>query len=192
MWQSRTCAASSHQEMRYDECWKLSPRLGSPYSAIGPASRRICLSNRGRRAALPTACSRGIVQDFARRIGSVPPIAVRSFLARDTTGRPRHGGEAFWADLLVTLDADSKAGVVNPSQCCLHLAQQVGITIHVSDRKIALLRKTRASSTSFRSKICWNASVLARDVFMAVPFPLGLRMVLCTGGSSTKPRRSGI
>ena len=82
---------------------------------------------------------RGIDESLAS-ILCLPSIAIGSFLALDTTRRPWHGGEAFWADRLFAVDAGSEAAVVNPPQCGLHLAQQSGLAVYVSDRQIAFRR----------------------------------------------------
>ena len=131
--------------------------------------------------------SRGIDEDLAHVRSSTVPIG--SFLALDTTRRPRHGCEAFWADRRFALHAGSKGAVVNPSQCGFHVAQQAGLTVHVSNGQsrseaywissiwsalfsIAMssrFRRSRPSSAAFRSRTSWNPpSVCA--VFMVIPF----------------------
>ena len=101
-------------------------------------------------------------------------VPIGGLLALDTARRPWHGREAFWADRRVAINANSKAAVVNPSQCGFHLAQQGGIAVHVSNRQISFrrilnlihliralldgdvrpaVRNTRVSSACFRSRI---------------------------------------
>jgi len=87
-----------------------------------------------------TAPSRGIDENLAHKVRSLLPIAIVSVLTLDTTRRPWHGDEAFWADYQLALNAGSKAAVMNPSQCGFHTTQQVGITVHVSNRQISLGR----------------------------------------------------
>ena len=68
------------------------------------------------------------------------PIPIGSLLALDTTRRPWHGREAFWADRRFALNAGSKAAVANPSQCGFHVTQQAGLAVHVSHRQISFRR----------------------------------------------------
>jgi hypothetical protein len=63
-------------------------------------------------------------------------ILISGVLAPDTTRRPWHRREAFWADLQFALDAYSKAAVVNPPQCGPHGSQQIGVEIRAAHRQI--------------------------------------------------------
>ena len=93
-----------------------------------------------RRAGRRTAHSRRIDESLAYGFRSFLPIPVGSVLALDTTRRPWHGSEAFWADRQLALNTDSKAAVVNPTQCGFYLTQQAGLSVHVSHRQISFRR----------------------------------------------------
>src|ERR1039457_4806212 len=93
----------------------------SSYSAISRRSRRMDESPAG----------------IAR---SLRFILVESVLALDTTRRPWHGREALGADRRFAVNAGSKAAVGNAPQCGFHVAQQLGLTIHVSNRQIPFRR----------------------------------------------------
>jgi hypothetical protein len=72
-----------------------------------------------------------------RRVPLPKPFG--SLLAVDTTERPRHRREPLCVDRRFAVNAGSKAAVVNSSQRCFHIPQQVGATIHVPNRQVSLV-----------------------------------------------------
>src|SRR5512146_3180833 len=86
-----------------------------------------------------TSGSRGIDEKLAH-IRCLPSVPIGSVLALDTTRRPWHGRDTFGAYLRLAINANSKAAVLNPSQCGFHLAQQGGLAVHVTNRQIAFRR----------------------------------------------------
>src|SRR5271157_2090256 len=85
--------------------------------------------------------SRGIGQRFVEGFRSLPPIPIGSLLALDTTRRPWHGCDAFWADRLRALNAGSKAAIAKPPQCGFHLTEQNGLAVHARNRQVSLRRE---------------------------------------------------
>src|SRR5271157_2740749 len=82
---------------------------------------------------------RGIDESLAHsRFSELVPIG--SFLAPDATRRPGNRREAFGADRGFAVNAGSKAAVAIPPQCGVHLAQQSGLAVHVSNRQIPFRR----------------------------------------------------
>jgi hypothetical protein len=77
----------------------------------------------------------------AERFCSLLPVPIGGLLALDTTRCPWHGREAFWADRRFALHARSKLAAVNPAQRVLHVTQQAGLAVHVSNRQISFRRK---------------------------------------------------
>src|ERR1017187_4188485 len=85
-------------------------------------------------------CYSGGMDETLAHIRIFLPTPIGSLLAPDTTLCPRHGREAFWADRRLTLDAASKAAVVNPAQRGFHVTQQGGLAVHVANRQVPFRR----------------------------------------------------
>jgi hypothetical protein len=65
-------------------------------------------------------------------------LPIGSLLALDTETCPWHRCETFRADRRVALHACPKAAIVYPAQCTLHVTQQTGLAVYVSNREISL------------------------------------------------------
>src|ERR1700691_5130689 len=157
---------------------------------------------------LDSVRSRGMEDGRAERFRSLLPIPIGSLLAIDTTRCPWHGREPLGTDRRFAFHAGSKLAAVNPAQCVLHVAQQAGFAIHVSNRQISFRRQlnlvhlVRALLDGDAVPLSHYLSQLGlfsfenrlEPVYRAMyclhahpSSPYGRSILLCTGWSITEP-----
>ena len=75
---------------------------------------------------------------IAQLDSSGKPAAIGQFLAVDAVLGPRHGRQTLGVDVLLAVQADAVASLVDPGQAVLHLTQQTGLAVEIADGQLTL------------------------------------------------------
>ena len=76
-------------------------------------------------------------EHVVKRLVALFLIPIRLLLTLNTKRSPWYSGDALGADLFLAVQADSKRPVFNPTKGRPHVAQQIGLSVEVSDCQFA-------------------------------------------------------